>query len=205
MIFSNDDRENIQRAIDEGGKVWDNKALLPLKDKIKTYYRTNGEEQCCYCKKNSHGEFKMVLDIEHILPKGNLNFKHLTFRLDNLNVACKRCNMNIKGQKIDFITSIQDVTGDYRNSNYYKIIHPNFDNYFDHIKYYSTIINDEKLIYYKVLNKSPKGQFTYKYFKLKELEIDSFNKSQGIKNLNFFPKKFTNRIQSRIDKLLSKL
>ena len=57
----------------------------------------------------------------------------------------------------------------------------NFDNYFDHLSYESTIKNEKKMIKYVVLNSSAKGQYTYEYFRLKELEVDTINNAQGIR------------------------
>jgi hypothetical protein len=122
----------------------------------------------------------MVLDIEHVLPKSS--FRELMFESTNLSISCKRCNMNIKGEKTDFVVDLSVVRGNYKDTNQYKFIHPNLDDYFAHLSYRCDICNDKKLIKYSIINSSPKGEFTYKYFKLIELEIDSINIAQGIKN-----------------------
>ncbi len=90
----------IETAINAGGNIWENELLSDLKSKVKEYYREKLNEQCCYCRKNTHGEFKMVLDIEHILPKSK--FRHFMFHTYNLSVSCKRCNMNIKREDFSF-------------------------------------------------------------------------------------------------------
>src|SRR5690606_19829769 len=125
MNLTEQDIKNIESAIEAGGDIWNNPLVKDFKDRVKKYYRTLGNEQCCYCKKNSHGEFTMVLDIEHILPKGQREFRELMFVLTNLTVACKRCNMNVKGTRTDFIYDINNAANNHEDPNQYKFIHPN--------------------------------------------------------------------------------
>ncbi len=160
-------------------KIWDEEELGPVKQKIKAHYRGLLGERCCYCCKNTHGEFKLVLDIEHILPKAH----YLQFALSpfNLSVACKRCNMNVKGEDVSFLIDPVAAHTNPEDENNYKFIHPNLDMYFDHLCYESIIRNDQKIIKYTVTNSSTKGKFTYDYFRLKELEIDTVNAAQGVK------------------------
>ncbi len=194
------DLANIETAIAGGGKIWDNELLKDFKIKIKIYNRHKQNEQCCYCRKNFGGEFNMVIDIEHVLPKKH--FKHLMFATYNLSISCKRCNMNIKNEDISFVTDIIAVNANPTDTNLYRIIHPNFDNYFTHLEYYSKITNDRKIIKYKVLADSSKGQFTYDYFKLTELEIDSLNKAQGLNETEELSEKIDPDIAKRIEDLL---
>lgn len=198
MNLTEQDIKNIESAIEAGGDIWNNPLVKDFKDRVKIYYRNLGNEQCCYCKKNSHGEFKLVLDIEHILPKGQPEFRELMFVLTNLNVACKRCNMNVKGTRTDFVHDINNAANNHEDSNQYKFIHPNSDVYFNHIAYIQRIENDKKLIKYKVLNNSAKGEHTYKYFRLMELEIDSINQAQGLKQKSEFSEKIDQSIQERL-------
>lgn len=194
------DLANIETAIAVGGKIWDNKLLKDFKRKIKIYNRHKQNEQCCYCRKNFGGEFNMVIDIEHILPKKH--FIHLMFATYNLSISCKRCNMNIKNEDISFVTDIVAVNANPTDTNLYKIIHPNFDDYFTHLEYYSKIINDLKIIKYKVLADSSKGQFTYDYFQLTELEIDSINRAQGLKETEELSDAIDPKIVKKIEELL---
>lgn len=125
----------------------------------------------------------MVLDIEHILPKSK--FENCIFDLDNLAISCKKCNMQEKRERLDFLT-VDLLTKYKRNekSNYfkkenYKFIHPNLDEYFLHMDLVYEQINQTKLR--KYYGKTPKGKFTYKYFNLKDLEIKSSNEAQGVR------------------------
>lgn len=104
-ILSKEHIDLIRTAIDIAQrcniKIWDQRILDPVKKLMKDFMRTLLEERCCYCCKNFIGEFNMVVDIEHVLPKAH--FRKFEFTPSNLSVACKRCNMNIKGEDITFL------------------------------------------------------------------------------------------------------
>lgn len=205
MEITDLDIQNIEKAINEGGDIWNNKLVSDFKSRVKKYYRDVENEQCCYCKKNFDGEFSMVIDIEHILLKGQPEFIDLMFVLSNLNIACKRCNMQIKGIRTDFVTNIAEVVKDHKNSKLYKFIHPNVDKYFDHIHVYQEIDNDKKLIKYKILSDSKKGQYTFDFFRLNELEIDSINEAQGVDKKTELSNKIDAKIQERLRNAFKKI
>lgn len=205
MEITEIDIQNIENAVAQGGKVWNNPLVSDFKSKIKQYYRVLENEQCCYCKKNFQGEFKMVIDIEHILPKGKAEFQDLMFVLTNLNIACKRCNMNIKGTKTDFVFNITNSAQNHTDSSNYKFIHPNVDNYFDHLSVYQHIENEKKLIKYKIIADSAKGKYTYDYFRLNELEIDSINQAQGLIEKTQLSDKIDSTIQNRLRQAFKKI
>lgn len=178
MEFTDEEKNLIDSVRHEGADAWKNPLLKELKAKIKSFYRTEGRELCCYCRKDFQGEFNMVIDIEHILPKGNPLFTKYMFDMDNLNIACKRCNMNVKGGNINFIVDIDTIIPDYKLSEKYLFIHPNIDVYKDNLKFVSYREDESKLTKYFPLTE--KGKFTYKFFKLNEIETDSFDEAQGI-------------------------
>ena len=177
-MYTAEEETLINQAFQQGGDVWNNVTLTSIKRKIKSYYRNLNSEQCCYCRRDLQDEFNLVIDIEHILPKGKEQFRNLMFEIENLNISCKRCNMNIKNDNTDFIVDINNILPDFKHSNKYHIIHPNFDNYFHNIDYEATIRNNKKLI--KYVPKTNKGQYTYKYFKLDKIEIDTLSIAQGV-------------------------
>ncbi|WP_027126306.1 hypothetical protein [Gelidibacter mesophilus] len=198
MELAEEDIVNIENAVAQGGDIWNNPLVANFKTKVKEYYRDFENEQCCYCKKNFQGEFNMVIDIEHILPKGKAEFRELMFITTNLNIACKRCNMKIKGSKTDFVFDINNSAQNHMDSANYRFIHPNVDTYFDHINFFQHIENDKKLIKYKIVANSEKGKYTYEYFKLNELEIDSINQAQGLVEKAEFSEKIDSTIQDRL-------
>lgn len=174
-----EDIKNIKESISEGGKIWENQKLKDFKKKIKTYNRYLQSEQCCYCRKSLADEFNMVIDIEHVLPQSK--YDRFMFENFNLSVACKRCNMEIKKDDISFITDLHEIEKNPMKTELYKLLHPNLDDYFSHIRYLSKTANNKTVVNYIVINDSPKGKFTYIYFDLKEIEKESLNQAQGIK------------------------
>ncbi len=179
-VLTREDVNNIKSAIEAGGKTWSSAHISDFKQRVKNYYRTAQNEQCSYCKRVTLGEFKMVLDIEHILPKGEAEFKKFMFDPKNLCVSCKRCNMEIKGADTSFIVVGSSFEEEFYASKKYLFLHPHSDNYWDSINYSVAIENDIQLIQYTVVNDCPKGLYTYDYFRLAQLEIDIVNEAQGI-------------------------
>ncbi|MDF7812850.1 hypothetical protein [Hymenobacter sp. YC55] len=190
-LLDANDIKQIFKAIREGGDIWENKLLETSKRKFKDNYRGSNNEQCCYCRRGTDGEFSMVLDIEHILPKSK--FKKLIFDEINLSVSCKRCNMNVKRERTDFVDE-STIMSNYTNSNAYEIAHPNLDNYFHHITYNAQVVNNIKIIKYFI--RDAKGQYTYDFFRLNELEVDSLNKAQGVIGLDNDSENITSLMQN---------
>jgi hypothetical protein len=178
LVLEEIDRQNIGNAMLQPGRLWDNQDLQYLKDKIRDYFINCSIPRCCYCYKSFVGQHRLDIDTEHILPQSF--YKDLIFEPLNLNIACKRCNMTIKKERLDFITDISSMGTDYFKSQHYKFIHPNLDIYTDHIS--RKDINNGDFIFLKfiVRNKSSKGQFTYDFFEFRDLEIDNINIAQGI-------------------------
>ena len=165
-------------ASTRGHKAWDeNPKLKTLKDKIKAFGKIKAFDTCCYCMRDVRGEFNMVLDIEHILPKSE--YLKYMFTGKNLAVSCKRCNMNIKGADLGFLVS-KSLPRRALRSRYYKFVHPNLDRYDSHLIRLAVQRGRTMVVKYEVVNQSRKGLFTYEYFELDKLERNSFDKAQGI-------------------------
>lgn len=132
---------------DKNGDNWSNEEFADIKIKIKNHYKVEQNYTCPYCKviyPITHG---MVWDIEHIIAKD----KKPQFMLEpqNLCVACKDCN-GAKSSK-EVLVNKDRVTFPVRSSDY-KIIHPHFDQYEQHI---NAILPGD---FYRPL--SCKGEFT---------------------------------------------
>lgn len=188
-ILSQEDYDLINAAIKDGGKVWENKRIDPVKNKVKGILRDLQSETCCYCKRNTKGEFKMVLDIEHILPKKH--YPNLMFAVTNLAISCKKCNMLVKKDDRQFIVDLNSIEANPFDTNHYKFIHPNLDEYHSFLKRIIIELDDIRIVKYIVVDNKSKGQYTYDYFRLKEFEQNDLNKIQGvidttidIKNIN---------------------
>ena len=156
-------------------KPWEEKSTKSIRDRIHSFHKKLTDEMCCYCQANMHGQFKLVIDPEHVLPSSI--YKELTYTVWNLSVACKRCNMMIKKARTDFINHSHT---DKKHSNHYLFIHPNFDNFEDHLEITTAQKGKRRLVKYIIYSET-KGRYTFNYFKLNELEINNFDRSQGIK------------------------
>lgn len=120
-----------------------------------------------------------MLDREHVLPKSKPSYKPFSFAIWNLGIACKRCNMEYKKSRTDFVVDSND-TSLLQKSEGYCFIHPNFDFYTEHLSRYAEENDDGVIVKYSVMAESAKGAYTYKYFNLRGLEVSSFDRAQGI-------------------------
>ena len=202
LVFDNQDRINITAALAAGGNVWENKILSEVKRKIKDYYLAKPLPKCCYCSRLLVDEFNMVIDIEHVLPQSR--YSDLRFVEQNLNIACKRCNMEIKKARLDFIVDVLAMGTNYFQSNHYKLIHPNLDNYNDHLKVISGRNGEIIFNKYHIITQT-KGKYTYDYFELKEFEVNNLNEAQGISKTTILSRGIPNYLRNQVLKILSKI
>lgn len=198
--FNTQDFTDMAHATSQGGDVWANPVLVHVKRKIKDHYLLTPIPACCYCRRLFVGEFRMVIDIEHVLPQSR--FASERFIEQNLNIACKRCNMEVKKSDITFVSDLVAMGTDYYQSSHYKFIHPNLDNYDDHLIRNEFRSGSVILVKYSWKN-SKKGHFTYTYFKLHQLEIDMINSAQGISGSKSILSKLKSNLQARLFRLLS--
>lgn len=175
FVYSNVETEIIKAALTLA-RPWDCNEVGEIKERIKAFHLQFGGQVCCYCYRDVQGEFSMVLDIEHILPKRH--YKSLTFDIRNLSVACKRCNMKMKRDDLDFLRLPMPVDN-LEDGSKYKFVHPNIDDRDQHLVRIVMQVNTKKLVKYVVVDESEKGQFGYNYFRLDEFEVDSFDAAQG--------------------------
>lgn len=199
-ILSQADYDLITSAIKDGGRVWENEKINPVKNKIKEILRDLQSETCCYCKRNTKGEFKMVLDIEHILPKKH--YPKLMFAVTNLAISCKKCNMLVKKDDNQFIVDLTTIEANPFDTNHYKFIHPNLDKYHTFLKRLAIEVDDTRIVKYIVVDNKSKGQYTYDYFRLKEFEQNDLNKIQGIDETTIDTKNINNETAQQIWNLL---
>lgn len=87
--------------------------------------------------------------------------------------------MEYKKSKTDFLEHPDDteLLGDSTN---YKFIHPNFDLYSEHMTRFSQETDSTVIVKYTIVHGSLKGAYTHQYFNLRGLEIESFDRAQGL-------------------------
>lgn len=164
-------------------KPWGEKNdhIKSAKNKIRSYHLARHGQTCCYCRVILQGGGNFMIDREHILPKGNAKYKNFCFEPWNLSTSCKRCNMEIKGEDDRFVIDKLDTLKLKAGENYL-FIHPNFDEWERHLTRESHQISRFLFVKYAIIENSEKGQYTFDYFKLKELEIESLDAAQGLKS-----------------------
>ncbi len=154
-----------------------NNILDSAKRKIKDFHLDQTGYRCCYCAVDFRDR-DIETDREHIVPKGK--FKELSYTIFNISVACKRCNMKIKGEDTSHILNINKIKSNLYKIDSYLMPHPNLCKYENHLTRFHLDIPSGAITIYKVVNGSKKGNFLYNYFELKELEQRSISKAQGI-------------------------
>lgn len=159
-------------------KPWkeDNAEINSVKTKIRDLHLARQKSNCCYCRTNLHGGGHFMIDREHVLPKKA--FKQYTFEIWNLSISCKRCNMEMKGERKHFVVDMGPTAAVQTSANY-RIIHPNFDAWKDHLQRYQVQLTDDVVVKISLVEGSEKGQYTYDFFKLKDLDTDAFDVAQG--------------------------
>lgn len=185
IVFTVDEKEAIAAAL-LTSKPWDwapggaqGSAIASVKAKIRDIHMARHHGHCCYCRKNLNGGGPFVIDREHVLPKSKAAFKMFAYEMWNLGIACKRCNMQYKKNKVDFIVDKVNKITILQSSNY-RFIHPNFDSYKEHIVISSVQYDNTTVVKYTKRG-TAKGDYTYEYFNLKGLEIGSYDIAQGAK------------------------
>ncbi|EOA9033175.1 hypothetical protein [Vibrio harveyi] len=108
---------------------WDDCRVTTMKSNIKKHYIAEQDKTSAYCQVNKHTTHGMVWDTEHIIDKDSS--PQWMFKPLNLCVSCKDCN-GAKGTRA--VTKSKSYKKFPSKSANYRIIHPHFDNYDEHIE-----------------------------------------------------------------------
>ncbi|WP_114436015.1 HNH endonuclease [Methylorubrum salsuginis] len=114
---------------------WGDDAVTSVRKQAKDHYIFAQNRKCCYCKREYPTGNNAVWDGEHIIPRSKA-VKFL-FEPRNLAAACKDCNIakgedevRVNPQRVSFPDQSQ----------HYLIVHPHFDEYEDHIRWYGEVV-----------------------------------------------------------------
>ncbi|MBY5774933.1 HNH endonuclease [Rhizobium leguminosarum] len=185
-----DETAAVEKAL-EDDRPWDWKpadqkelqALKSAKDKILAYHLSRHSGNCCYCRLNLNGAGPYMTDREHILPKGKEVYKPFSYSIWNLAAACKRCNMQFKRSGDAFVVDPDDSTR-FQDSENYRFVHPNFDAYGKHLIRLQAQADTKNIVIFVKTPGSEKATYTHDFFALHELQVDSFDKAQGLEEEN---------------------
>jgi 5-methylcytosine-specific restriction endonuclease McrA len=148
IVFTAEEVELIVATIsaeDFGSNSWSNDALEDLRSRIKRYYIGEQAYECCYCKQRLYADHGRLWDIEHVIARAlKCGFM---FEPRNLAIACVECN----GAKGTTPVSNPARVSFPDRSQLYKIVHPYFDEWDQHLEL-------EGETTYRAL--SEKGKFT---------------------------------------------
>ena len=165
---------------------WSDDELAAVRKEIRDFYRKEQKGICSYCRQSLSLVSALNCHVEHIVPKSlHLDF---IFTPKNLCVICADCNQ-IKKEQETLGEIPQTMTKANSRKRYpissraFKIIHPHFDNYEDHI----LVLNG-----YYIDKGSKKGNFTIGACKLNRKlaafgwEPEITNDKELINNMNAY-------------------
>lgn len=140
--------------------VWNYDELEPVKAEVKNHYKIEQNFRCSYCWRKILVKHSATWDTEHIVPRAL--HPEFIFEPKNLCIACKDCNV----AKGDAEVLVNKTRKRYpTKSSAFKIVHPHFDNYEEHISIHIDHI-------YKP--KSDKGKFTIEHCNLLRFSYGHF-------------------------------
>lgn len=126
---------------------WGSSEIEHIRSHIKVHYIKEQRNYCCYCRRPMLSEHNGLWDVEHVISRSQK--PAFMFTPMNLAVSCKDCNI-AKGSKNVLVNKTRvtfpDKSGDYL------IVHPHFDDYYEHIY--------RKDVIYLPRKNSSKGKYT---------------------------------------------
>jgi 5-methylcytosine-specific restriction endonuclease McrA len=114
---------------------WNDPIIDPVRAEIKDHYIGEQNRRCCYCNREYPTGNKAVWDGEHIIAKSLA--PRFMFEPRNLAASCKDCNI-AKGEDEVRVNPKRQSFPD--QSKHYIIVHPHFDEYDDHIRWYGDVV-----------------------------------------------------------------
>lgn len=115
---------------------WSNEDLSEIRKEIRDFYKYQQKGICSYCKQPVSIVSALNCHVEHIVPK-SLHIEFI-FTPKNLCVICADCNEIKRSQETlgEIPETMNNADSRKRyptSSNAFKIVHPHFDNYDEHI------------------------------------------------------------------------
>lgn len=112
-------------------EAWGGEDLLSVRQEIREHYRNEQRLECSYCRNPISNRAANGASIDHIVPKSQ--YREFMFEPKNLCLICPDCN-EIKSRKDTLDVLIRNRIRRYpRVSGAFKIVHPHYDVYSQHI------------------------------------------------------------------------
>lgn len=139
---------------------WSDEKYSHVRKTIKDHYLKEQDYTCFFCRQRIVVKSNRAWDAEHIISRST--HPRFMFEPKNLCISCPDCN----NEKRDGgVLDREDRVRFPMNSKAYKIVHPHFDSYDEHLD----VIVVGKL--YRI--KTPKGRGTYRIYGLDRFMIDA--------------------------------
>ena len=87
--------------------------------------------------------------------------------------------MQFKRSGDGFVVDTDDSTK-FQDSDNYRFVHPNFDAYSEHLIRLEAQVDTKNIVVFVKTAGSEKAIYTHDFFALHELQVDSFDKAQGL-------------------------
>lgn len=120
---------------EQSAQYWGEQEVNAIRKEIKDFYIAEQKQKCAYCYLEIPTNNNAVWDAEHIIAKSAA--PQFMFEPRNLCVACKDCNIAKKEQDVRVDASRKSFPD---KSQHYRIVHPHFDSYEDHIRWYGKVV-----------------------------------------------------------------
>ena len=118
----------------KSGSFWNEDKVTFVRSEIKNFYITEQNHRCAYCNYMVPTNHNALWDAEHIISKAK-NPEFL-FEPRNLAISCRDCNTAKDEQEVRVNPGKKTFPD---NSDDYLIVHPHFDEYEKHIRWYGSI------------------------------------------------------------------
>lgn len=147
FIYTDSIKSFVDRYDKANHHIWNSTTgeIVEVRSAIRSHYLHEQGYRCAYCqieKKETHG---LTWDIEHVLAKAV--YPQYLFESENLAVACKECNIPKDDSNV-LVKNLRIGAAFPCESKDYCIVHPHFDNYYDHFEV--TIVRNKRI--YRMLN-----------------------------------------------------
>lgn len=124
--------ENLSEDL-QTANYWSDDAVKPVRSAIKDHYIADQQYVCVYCGRQHVTINKSLWDAEHVISRANAS--RFMFTPQNLAVSCRDCNIE-KAQKEVRNTTRKKFPNE---SKHYLIVHPHFDSYEEHIRWFGDV------------------------------------------------------------------
>jgi hypothetical protein len=162
------DEYDSREAARKDPAYWGDDAAKPVRKQIKDHYISEQNRKCCYCDREYPTRNNAVWDGEHIIPRSR--GARFLFEPRNLAASCKDCNI-AKGEKEVRLDPNRVSFPD--QSQHYTIVHPHFDLYGDHIRWYKDVVRALTPKGSAMIEMCHLGRFGYKKAGTKVLPLNS--------------------------------